>query len=84
LQLCGAAVEIRELKDGRQAILIVKPEDRQIAANLAAEALPAPAKGRKGRSGAKPPTGEANPPKPTTKSKRRPHKKDSNPSTPDY
>jgi hypothetical protein len=42
LQAEGAAVEIRELEDGRTALIIVKPEERQIAAELAAKALPAP------------------------------------------
>jgi hypothetical protein len=51
LQADGAAVEIRELEDGRPAIMIVKPEDRQIAAELAAKALPAPQKEKpKGRA----------------------------------
>jgi hypothetical protein len=42
LQAEGTAVEIHELEDGRQAILIVKPEDRQIAAAIAGRALPSP------------------------------------------
>jgi len=61
LQANGVPVEIRDLGDGRQAIVIVKPEDRQIAAKLAAKALPgpgqAPAK-KKRRSLRKPETPE--------------------------
>jgi hypothetical protein len=47
-QADGAAVEIRELEDGRQAIVIVKPEACQSAAKLAAKALPAPCEGSQG------------------------------------
>jgi hypothetical protein len=60
LRANGAAVEIRELEDGRQAIMIIKPEDRQIAAKLAAKALPKPGqdpakKRRRGRRNPKTP-----------------------------
>ncbi len=42
LQAQGKTVGIRDLEDGRVAIVIVKPEDQQFAAEVVAKALPGP------------------------------------------
>jgi hypothetical protein len=51
LQAEGVAVEIREQEDGSTAIVIVRPEHRQIAARLAQAALPPPGSPAPGPAG---------------------------------
>jgi hypothetical protein len=75
LQASGVPVEIRELEDGRPAVVIVKPEDRHLALELMRKALPGPAeireKSEAAKSTADPEPGGAALPEPKKRAQRR-------------